>query len=271
MTNPAAGWTRLSDGEEDDLVLAVDYYGTGRHGATFRDLVGLLPGHLEVWHAVAPQDGHRPGISARDYLRWWCDDLVRGRGAQARAVFGYCAGAVFASAVADEIERHHGSRPAVVLFDPDEPTVDTLGNDFSGIIDSMTVLDEDERAEVRRRAAEIRSLHGDDFETVSAEYFAIYQKAYDVVFDRLGIERQVGEQLTRVFASYVRYLSAARQLGHLLDREPAPALTSRDHRPSAAGRPEIGFDVGRAELLGRPDVATAAYELIMAGNSVAGK
>jgi dienelactone hydrolase len=267
MTNPAAGWTRISDisdGEEGDLILAVDYYGTGRRGTTFRDLVGLLPRHLEVWHAVAPLDGHRPDISARDYLTWWCDDLVRS-GTPPRAVFGYCAGAVFASAVADEIERHNGSRPAVVLFDPDKPTVDTLGDDFSGIIDSMTVLTEEERAEIRRRAAEIRSLHGDDFETVSAEFLAIYQKAYDVVFDRLGIERQVGEQLTRVFASYVRYLSAARQLGHLLDRESAPALISRDHQHSAAVRPEIGFDVGRAELLGGLDVATAAYDLIMAG------
>jgi hypothetical protein len=264
MTNPAAGWTRISDHAESDLVLAVDYYGTGRQAATFRDLVKLLPGPLDVWHAVTPPDGHRLGISARDYLSWWCDDLVRSR-TPIRAVFGYCAGAVFASAVAGEIERHHGRRPAVVLFDPDEPTADTLSDDFGGIIASMTALSDAERAELRRRTVEVRSSHGDDFEAVSTEYLAIYRKAYDVVFERMDIDSHVGDQLTRVFESYVRYLSAARQLDDTLDREPAPALTSRDHRGSVPSRTEIAFDVGRTDLLGSLDVAKTAYELLMAG------
>ncbi|WP_067889952.1 hypothetical protein [Actinomadura chibensis] len=260
-------WTRIgAPGAGGAVVLAVDFDGSGRREATFRDLVRLLPDVPEVWQAVPPPDEHLPGTPPEHYLEWWLG-LPGGDGADVRAVLGYCAGGVFASALADAIAARRGDRPPVILFNPGEPTVDTLDRDFTGIVEGMTILADDERADLRERARRARAEAGSDFDALSARYVALYLESSAVAFERFGIDAEVGEQLTRLFQSYVRYLAAARALGYRPGWAGAAALTAREQAGSGFTAAETVFELSRAELLRSPEVAAAARELITGARS----
>src|SRR5258708_38722188 len=114
MATASEAWTHISGSGGDSVVLAVDFDGSGRREATFRDLVKLLPEDLDVWHAVPPEDSHVPGLPPEHYVDWWRG----GTGRPVRAVLGYCAGSVYASALADALEADRGARPPGVLFHP---------------------------------------------------------------------------------------------------------------------------------------------------------
>jgi len=264
-------WTRIGGegGHGGPVVLAVDFDGSGRSEATFRDLAKILPSGLEVWQAVPPPDSHTPGLPAQRYTDWWLG-LPGGEGTQVRAVLGYCAGSVFASALADSLESRFNERPPVVLFNPGVPTVDTLDRDFTGIVDGMTVLDEEEREALRNRARRVRADFGTDFGAVSGEYVAMYLDACGIAFERYGIDAEVGGQLTRMFLSYVNYLTAARSVGVRPGWSSASALTAREQAGSGFVDDETVFELSRAELLRSPEVARAAFGLLVAAEGVAG-
>jgi hypothetical protein len=255
-------WTHLRGHGGGDLVLAVDFDGSGRNEATFRDLVRLLPEHLDVWHAVPPPDSHLASIPASRFLDWWQVHPYHGR-IFAHSIFGYCAGSVFASALADDLESRQGLRPTVVLFNPGPPSVRTLNRDFRPIVDAMTILNDDERAALHRRADKIIE-HSDDFDVVSAEFVAMYLEACGTAFARFGIDPDVGAQLTRLFQSYVSYLIAARQIPRDPRWASAISLTSREHADTNFTATEISFDLSRAELLNSSDVVAAVCDLLIA-------
>jgi hypothetical protein len=256
----AAGWTRVSDTRGTSIVLAVDFDGSGRPEATFRDLARLLPEHLDIWHAVAPPDSYGTGGPADHYLTWW-GDLPQDRD-RVTAVLGYCAGSVFASALADRIEAAQGRRPAVLLFNPGAPSVDTVHRDFDGIMRSMTTLNHAERRELPRRILRILDRHGADFERVSTEFAALYLEACEAVCGRLGIDSDLGDELASLFRSYLRYLSAARQLPRQPRWKSASSLCSREHAGTHFTDHEIVFDLRRSELLRSRIVAETACDIL---------
>ncbi|GIJ48371.1 hypothetical protein Val02_52570 [Virgisporangium aliadipatigenens] len=254
------GWTRISGNGTGGTVLAVDFDGSGRKEATFRDLVRLLPDDLDVWHAVPPAEAGKP----QDYLDRWRTPP----GAPVHAILGYCAGSVYACALADLVEADTGTRPPVVLFNPGLPTVDTLDRDFGGIVEGMTVLTDEERQALRDGARAAREAHGDDFDAVSAEYLAMYLTACDTAFERYGIPPDVGEQLTGLFRAYVTYLSAAREVELRPAWAHASALTAREQAGLGFVPGERVFPLTRAELLRDREVATMALALIATGDGV---
>lgn len=261
MTNTAARWTRVSDEGGNRRVLAVDFDGSGRPEATFRDLARLLPGHFDVWHAVAPPDSYRMGEPADRYLTWW-GDYLRCDQEPVAAVLGYCAGSMFASALADRIEATAGRRPAVLLFNPGAPSVDTIHRDFDGIIGSMPTLNHAERCEMPRRSREIRDRHNGDFERVSCEFAAMYLRACETVFGRLGIDPDICDELTGLFQAYLRYLSAARQIPRQSGWKSASSLCSIEHVGTGFTDREIVFDLRRSELLRSRKVAATTGEIL---------
>jgi len=256
MNDLAGGWTCISEQVGGDLVLAVDFDAAVRREATFRDLARRLP-DMEIWHAVPPD---QPAAGQpRHYLDRW---LELPRAGRVGAVFGYCAGSVFASALAEDLEQRQGSRPEVILFNPGPPSVATLDRDFRGVVGSMEALSSAERADVLGRADSVLARCGDDFDAVSAEYAALYRQACLVVFQRMGIDGDVGDELTDLFRSYVSYLAAARQLQREPLLAPGTSITAREHRGAVCTQEEVTFDLARGDLLRSRAVATTVSELI---------
>jgi hypothetical protein len=126
----------------------------------------------------------------------------------------------------------------------------------------MTILNDDERAALHRRADEAGERGGDDFDAVSAEFAVMYLEACDVAFARFGIDPAVGRQLTSLFHSYVSYLAAARQITRDPRWASAVSFTSREHEGTHFTDTEISFDLSRAELLNSPDVVEAVCDLL---------
>ncbi|MEW2293074.1 hypothetical protein ABZ719_10260 [Streptomyces sp. NPDC006743] len=264
MSENAANWSRIRTGDAP-VVLAVDFYGTGRQEATFRHLCDLLHDPVEVWHAVAPTpDGDWSAATGAEYLRWWTEGLDTVLAGQpARAVVGYCAGGVFASALADVLAERDGHRPQVVLFNPGAPGVATLTRDFRGLVAGMDVLTDEERAGLLAEMTAIRQAHAPDaLVPVAEQYAALYRKGCDMLCERLGVDASLGAELAAILDSYLAYLTAA------LDVPPAPqwrtatSLTSREHRGTGFTDTEHGFDVARADLLNSPQVADALAALL---------
>lgn len=264
-----ARWLHLSGSGGSGHVLAIDFDGSGRQEATFRDLARLLPAHLSVWHALAPPDAYQtarpgPGQLAERYLAWWGGCLPCEHAAVA-AVLGYCAGSVYASALADRIEATGCPRPTVVLFNPGPPSVDTVHRDVSGIVASITILAQTERSELLGRISAARDRYGADFDRVSNELAAIYLRACDQAISALGIDPDIGDELTGLFKSYLLYLSAARQIPYQSGWKSGSSLCSSDHTSTSFTNHELVFDLRRSELLRSRIVAAAAADILLTG------
>lgn len=265
MSINVASWSRIHGGDGADVVLAVDFYGTGRQEATFRHLCELLPDAPEVWHAVPPTtDGDWSAATGAGHLRWWTDGLETVLGKRpVRAVVGYCAGSVFASAIADGLAEREGGRPTVVLFNPGAPGVATLTRDFYGLVEGIDVLTEEERTDMLTEMEEIQKAYPPDaLIPVAEQYAALYRKGCALLCERLEVDAALGDELAAVLHSYLAYLSAALDVPPTPAWRTATAITSREHRGTDFTETERGFDVARADLLSSPDVATAVGALL---------
>ncbi|AXQ58520.1 hypothetical protein ACFWG7_03765 [Streptomyces koyangensis] len=258
-------WSPLVPGADGDVVLAVDFATTGRCEATFAELAGLLPGPVDVWQAVPPPDAPARGREddwARHYLHWWAGQEAYGPAARpVRAVLGYCAGCVFASRLADVVERRQSARPVLVFFDPEVPGVVSLDRGIRAAVDGIDGLSDEERAGLRREIGRIRDAAGNNFDKAAEAFVALYREAYETVLTRMGVGGNFAEQLTRLFRSYAGYLSAARRLEPGAGWESAVSLLSAGRAGGRLGR-EIRFPVRQEDLLRDPGVARAVQELV---------
>ncbi|MCX2969312.1 MULTISPECIES: hypothetical protein [Streptomyces] len=270
----AEGWTRISEERAGgEVVLAVDFPASGRREATFRDLARLLPEGYDVWHTAPLPGAERPDTPADAYLTWWTGDLLERR-PPVRAVLGYCAGSMFAAALAELLDDRLGRRPPLVAFNPGPPTTETLHRDFRAMIEAMTDLEAAERSALHRQAADGRAAAGGDFGQLGAAYARAYAATYAEVFARLGVGASAADQLTGVFRAYLAYLGAARGVPDRPRWPAAAAVTSRDQWASAFCErcdEEYAFDVGREDLLRSADVAETVSALLRDGTWEAGR
>ncbi|MFI5780653.1 hypothetical protein [Nocardia sp. NPDC051570] len=252
------GWRQLSVGEGESVVLAVDFEQTSRVEAGFRDLIARFPEPLTVWQAVQPPSGS----SAEDYIAWWSTELDS-EDANVVAVMGYCAGSVFASAVADEIERRRGLRPLTVVFNPGRPSKDSVDRDFRAIIGSLSPLSADERAEVIDTANDILRRWDRDPGTTIDRLLALYRAQTGIAFERAGVAADVGQELVDVFRSYTAYLRAAHQITPRSSWSVATAVCSieGDGEPGFAEW-TIPIATSRQDLLRSETVARTVFELL---------
>jgi len=256
------GWTRVAGRPGGRTVLAVDFDGTVRGEATFRDLARSLPDDIEFWHATVLDTRRGDTVDSARYLDWWLNTPAADTGIV--AVLGYCAGSVFASALADALKARSGRRPPTLLFNPGVPTVATLERDFRGVVESMTALTQDERDALHSRTADALKRCGPDFDAAGAELSAIYLDACSTVFERWGIEDDIGEELGDLFRSYVFYLTAARQIERSPAWSSALSVTSRDQAGSGFTDHETSFDLARSDLLRSQEVVSAVYGVLAA-------
>lgn len=256
-------WSAISDdGPARPVVLAVDFDASGRKEATFHDLVELFPRPLTVWLGTQPPESYEKGLSPSEYLAWWAGESLDSP-TPVGAVLGYCAGSLFASALADELEERQGFRPRTVLFNPGKPDASTLRRDFEGTMQSMSLLSPEERSAFVEQGGVRLGAASASFDEACGAVLDLYGRASRVTFARAGIDADVGEELLGVFRSYTSYLRAAREMEYRAQWAGATAVLSQEHpREPAFTHTEIRTEVGRERLLADPEVARTVFRLI---------
>lgn len=251
-------WKSLTKGDRDELILSVDFSTSGRTQATFADLAARLdPPTATVWTTLPPTADD--AVALDGYVDWWLGN-VRQSGRRVTAVLGYCAGAVFAAALAERIGEWQDT-PAVVLFDPELPNTVGLYKDFHSAGDSMaSLLMPEELEEFHEAGREIERRYADDLAAVGPELALIFTRAVGTAAERLELDDDIRDELAGVFGSLVGYLAAASHIDPLPLWTRAIAITSG--RPAYPVGREIRIDVDHDDLLRINGAARALSELL---------
>jgi hypothetical protein len=269
MTTTAA-WTPLNDAGDSAaaVVLAVDYPFTGRPEAGFADLVGKLPGDYPVWETAPPVKGAETGLTGADYVdRWYAGVGDR----PVRAVLGFCAGSVYAAALADRIAGDDpAARPTLLLFGPEAPNAITVYWQFHKIIDGLgVVLTPDEVAEAQREGQRI-SEQTTALPELGERLLEVFRRVAAVAFDRARLDAVRRADFVDTVNAFMSYLVAAATIDVSAGWTGATAISSRTEtnglnlvppreRAGLVAR-EIRFDIEHADLLRDPDVVRAVAE-----------
>jgi len=249
------GFINLRPGASEYLVVAVDFDLTSRGEAGFRDLATLLPEPVTIWLTAQPPASVADTASGTAYTAWWCDRLAAS-GAEIDAILGYCAGSVFACALADEVARQQGRRPATVIFNPGRPTRDSVFRDIRTTLTSLSSLSAAERDDLIGVASALLQEWPRDVPGILDRLLALYRDAARDAFERVGIPPDVGADLIDVFASYTAYLRAASTMAPHPQWSSATAVISveDDGQPGFTAH-RIPTAIGRRDLLRTPQVA----------------
>ncbi|MFB6618377.1 hypothetical protein ACIGFK_42195 [Streptomyces sp. NPDC085524] len=269
-------WKELSTGTGDEVVLAVDFDATGRGEARFSDFVPLLGSGFTVWETLPQAVASRPDLPADAYVKQWVDE-VRTSGKRVKAVLAFCAGSVYAAAIAEEVEKWQGSFPQTILFDPERAAAASMYWQFHKAVGQMEAAVG--AAEVGRvqdaaqRAQETCPSLGDLARRLLLLYHAIAQSACD----KLGLDERRRAEMTETAGAFLTYLSTAEQIEPAAAWLRSTAITSATATSGLNGfrmlnpgheaalvADELRFDTPHVELLSSPVVAKAVTELLLA-------
>ncbi|UGT71265.1 hypothetical protein LTT66_14615 [Nocardia gipuzkoensis] len=255
-------WRRISAGDPERVILAIDFSSSARPEAGYHQLTELLRPGREVWLTSQPEAAETGLLPVEEYLRWWRN---RPDGAQGHviAVTGYCVGAVFVPALAEAIARDQGSRPASLLIDPEHVVNLSFHRDFKKAIDTMSTLSAQERADHCAEALAVCEAAGDAAEAAT-QVVKLYEAAVGTVSERLGFDEDTVEDVVSVFRSYVSYLVAARQLDPEQGWSTSTALTSAGSDPGVVHAASVQtFPVGTEAMLADARVVEAVHRFLV--------
>jgi hypothetical protein len=263
--NDSGGWKTLIEGS-GGVVLALDFDATGRIEARFADLVAnLTGGDYSVWESLQPD----PAVAAGGpdgFRAHWMRRLLD-EGTDIRAIFGYCAGAVYAADLAAAL----GTHVPLVLFDPEIVDADALLDEFQRSIGFMAgTIPEPEIDAFNETAARVRARHVDP-RPLCDELLDLVRDVGGPALDRAGLSGAIRDELIGILCSFMRYLTAAGEIDPWSQWSTAVVFTSnsplcglngiRAARPIEVGR-EIMVDVDNNGILADPAVARAVDELL---------
>ncbi|MER7013154.1 hypothetical protein ABT324_17170 [Saccharopolyspora sp. NPDC000359] len=273
MVNPRL-WNVVHETNSPDVVLAADFPVTGRNEGGFPELVQQWGADVALWQTVPPTVMPDTDITPADYLKPWLSE-VADSGRRVRAVLGYCAGSVFAAALAEEIAAWQQPAPEVVVLDPELITVVTAHLQFGRVMGNMAaVLNEDEVKQVEQDAAQLAAREGAGTRAFTADLFTRFRPLAQQAFTRAGLEEEFGEELIELVGSFMTYLSVASQLDPRPGWARGTALSSTSpssglNRMRASGEVgegavahELTFDVEHRDLLRTAAVAEALTRIL---------
>jgi hypothetical protein len=254
------GWKPLTGGHGKDLVLTLDFEAVGRPEACFTDLVPMLDLPLEAWAAAQPHFASGQQRSARTYLRHWSGSL-RETGREVRAVLGYCAGAVYAATLAEEIACWQPRLPAVVLLDPDPPTAETLIKQFEKAVTALGAVAPG--ATLGDGTVLPGPGDGTGLSALGDELTSLYRDVSEPAFARIGLKPGYRHELVASFCSLMSYLAAAADIRPGPGWAAATAIVSATHPREPAGvARQVSAAADHAGLLRDAAVARLVSELL---------
>lgn len=255
------GWDLLGDQRGKGVVLALDFEAVGRAEACFSDLASLLDPPLEIWAAGQPPAPASGALTSSGYLDYWSGGL-RESGREITAVLGFCAGGVFAAALAEQVARWQATPPAAVLVDPELPTAATLIKQLDNAMQGLAgMASEAELAQVRERAAELGAA--EDLSRVGVALTSLYQEACGPAFARIGLKADYQADLVASFGALMSYLAAAADVRTAEGWASATTIVSAapPGQPAGVGR-QVRVDVAHGDLLRSPSVAQLISKLL---------
>jgi hypothetical protein len=191
-----------------------------------------------------------------------------------RAILAYCAGSVYAAALAKELAAR-GVRVPLVLFDPETVDADAMLFEFNQAIGFMAgVIPEPEIDAWKEIATRVRARHV-RLRPLCVELLGLVREVGAPALDRAGLSQELREELIGMLGSFMYYLTAAGEIDPWDHWSTAVVLTSnsplsgfnamragRQDGPRIEVRHEIAVDVDNMRLLSDPAVASVVYELL---------
>ena len=273
--NHSGGWkTLVEGGAAGGVVLALDFDGTGRPEARFADLVANLAGDgYSVWESVQPDLAVAEG-GPDAYRAHWIQRLLD-EGPDIRAIFGFCAGAVYAADLAAGLAAARGTQVPLVLFDPETVDADALLFEFQTAIGFMAgTIPEPEIDAYNETATQVRARHV-DLRPLCDELLDLVRKIGPPALDRAGLSEAIRDELIGMLCSFMRYATAAGEIDPWAQWSTAVVFTSNSPLSGLNGiraacppgsrievRHEITVDVDNKGILADPAVARAVDELL---------
>jgi hypothetical protein len=275
MTTAPDPWKTLTAGTSPEgVVLAVDFDTTGRPEARFADLVANLGSGFEVRETVPLVATREHPRTAEEYLSYWSAPLAAER-PQVKAVLGYCAGGVYAAALADRVDRMQGGQVPVILFDPEITVAQTLFWQFSKMAGFMSaMLSEQQLAEIRAAAEELFE-RDQGIAALRDDLMTLAHEGGEPVFAQLGLSATRIAELFGAFDSFMSFLAAAAEIDPFARWKTATAITSASPtsglngiRAAGVGADQVSvdreyvFDVEHAVMLADKEIAATVHELL---------
>jgi hypothetical protein len=251
------GWRTLRAGRPDELVLAVDYW-PGRTGAGFGELTAGLGGDATVLETVPPPAGERLG-GARSYLDGWLAGIDP---AAVRLVLGNCVGSAFAVKLAGLLgERAGTAPPPVVLFDPQLVDAEQLAGEFDRMTAGLGAPPAGAAPPAGSPAGVAAGVAAYADELAGRYAALVAGLGGDGGFDDDGLDDEYLDELVGQARRFLSYQVAAAEVELVGVPVAVAALASKEPCSGfgLAAR-AVRFDVARAELLARREVAVAVND-----------
>jgi hypothetical protein len=244
----ASSWDVISDGGNRAVILAVDFPAAGRVEATFADLaehIGSRWSHYDILQTVPPTGPGDRNASGQDYIRRWTRE-IQAAGRPVAAVLGYCAGAVYTAAIADEIGRWQQPAPPVIVFDPqvgDGPLSEEMYREMYRVLGSL--LSADKVSDAKKKAADLVVARDGDLFDLADALTGFFRETATPAFDRLGLSEAGRTQIVGLFQDYLSWLSATTYFDPSRTWKSAWAVLSTEHVANAGGNPATTTEFGR--------------------------
>jgi hypothetical protein len=244
-------WRILSAGDNPSgIALAVDFDVTGRVEARFSDLVANLDTSCAIWEAVPPPaDETRTGV---DYVSHWARGAADA-GLPVHALLGFCAGSVYAAALAEHIGQAQGTTPLLLLFDPELSMPRTLLWQFLKIVGFMSGTIPPEAAAAMRDAGQRAFQENPKIEDLRKALSGLVREQAEPAFERAGLDRRLRGELLDIIDSCLSYLAAASDIDPLEQWKSAIAFCSSSPMSGLRGMKMAGHEVSVAR-----DISVAA-------------
>ncbi|NRQ39369.1 hypothetical protein HII36_47235 [Nonomuraea sp. NN258] len=211
--NPTETWREIAADHSGEIVLAADFDVAGRPEARFADLAPLLAPRHTVWVTDPWAVADAPGDRADSYVKRWVDE-VDASGRPVRAVLGFCGGAVYAAAIADELERRHGRSPRILLFDPERPTALGMYFQFCKALDQLAPALGPAEIGRAQEAAQYEQVLAADLTDYATALLRIFLERGREAFDRLDLSEAHRAEFTGAVRIFLAFMAAAEQVDH---------------------------------------------------------
>ncbi|MGW0551149.1 hypothetical protein [Streptomyces altiplanensis] len=270
MATPAA-WHVRRPAEGSGLVLACDFSAAGRPVATFTELAELLTTGCALWETAPPEPDEAVRMTGREHVARWAGDL-RGRG-PVRAVLGFCTGALYAGALAEEIARSQ-RRPRLILLDPEPARASMLTGFYESLITrrfASVLSPADAEAALRegRRAADDTT---GGLTALADRLSALVREVVEPAFARVGLHGARVDEFVGLATSYLYWIAAADSCPARGPWATATALNGNTEGAglrsfTAAERPgllrrAVYLDVSHTDLMRSPETARLVDDLL---------
>jgi len=274
----ASSWDVISDSGNGEVILAVDFPAAGRVEATFADLadsIGARWSHYDILQTVPPTGPGDRNASGQEYIERWTRE-IRAAGRPVAAVLGYCAGAVYTAAIADEIGRWQQPAPQVIVFDPqvgDGPLSEEMYREMYRVLGSLLPAGKVEDA--KQKAADLVVAGDGDLFDLADALTGFFRETATPAFDRLSLSEAGRTHVVGLFQDYLSWLSATTYFDPSRTWKSAWAILSTEHVANAGGNPATTTEFGRiitidtthAGVLRSESTAQKVFEQIIPGSS----